>query len=268
MPPKLSVSDLNHFLDCPHACVWRLKHKLWTPPGPAARLGTLLHAYLQYRLLGATPPSHSDLVDDADIYPDYVRCLTSLEAWTPDFITLSTEKALDLRVWPWFTIVGRLDALVTDEEGTWSFQIKSMSKGKSPSNTIARVRLSHHEVTYHKLAEQAGIKLQGTILLTIRNLSQKDIAANVSPLIVTRLRRTKEEVDEIWLRDILPNFIKLHEATEIASEPNAEHLIQHNWQSCISRYNQRCPLFDACHGCGTPDTSRLEVLVDRYPEIS
>lgn len=265
--PILSISDLNHYLDCPYAAVWKHTHKLWTPPSASMRLGTAIHAYLESRLGGELPtPAMEDL--DPDIGPDYLQHMVHLESWEPDFKVLATEEALGHNFGP-FVLVGRLDARVEDAEGEWSFQVKTMGKGKNPATVLARTRLSHHEVAYHMLAHMAGHRLKGTILLMSRTLSQKDLKANVNPVSCTRLRRDYSEAEEIFWTDIYPPlraFAQDIEYDQGNRQPN-DPAIRRNWQSCINRYNQRCPLFDSCHGSGAVDTSGLVQMDDRYTDL-
>lgn len=268
-PTRLSISDLNHYLDCNYAAVWKLHHKLWTPPSAAMRLGTLIHAYAEGRF-GPDPGLAPRLEDiDPDVAENYFRVIKSLDAWTPDYEPGPREVGLSARFGT-FELVGRLDGVSKDEEGTWSEQYKSLSKGKSPEPVLARTRLSHHEVAYHKLAILNQLELQGTILVTIRNLSQKDIKDGVNPLSVTRLRRTPAEVEVIWHRDLAPPLRALaRDVTQVAATPDIlESHVPRNWNACIGRYGQRCPLFEACHGSGTVDTSRFEALPDRYADLA
>ena len=260
-PLVLSISDLNHWLDCHYAAVWKYTNKLWTGVGKSARVGTALHAYIQWRL-GGLPcaPSMKDL--DEEILPDYAAGVGMLQDWTPDFKTLSTETAFKL-AFGWGHLVGRLDGVVEDEEGKWSFQVKTLAKGTKPAPVLARMRLSHHEVAYHVMAHRAGVELQGTILLILRQLSQKDTADGVSPISVTRLRRTYEEAEEVFYQDLVPALNDFSE--DIDYFPTYDP--QRNRQACISRYRQVCPLFDACHKAGPIDLTALVRMDDRYADL-
>lgn len=263
---NLSVSDLLLFLRCPYAA-----HAAWThgvaAPTPAMRRGTAIHKALEHHLKGQPIPA--DLIDAvADADRKFTEAsIFRLADWKPSFTVDATEHPLsytysdrdaDLN----FTIVGRLDALVTDSAGAWSLQLKTLGKGKNLGLTMEKVRMSPHEIVYHWLAEQAGIKLRGTKLLLLKDLTIAEKAAGTDMLTLVDLPRTYDDVVAAFGQDIQPNFEAL--ADMLHYGPGYR-----NWTSCYGDFgNSPCTYYEHCHNGLPLPILPLTPKEDRYADLT
>ena len=265
---NLSVSDLLLYLRCPYAA-----HAAWShgvaAPTPAMRRGTAIHKALEHHLKGQPiPASLSESVADAD-RKFTEAAIFRLADWKPPFTVDAVEHPLtyhydDTKEGPGldFHIVGRLDALVTDSAGRWSFQLKTLGKGKNLGLTMEKVRMSPHEITYHWLAQQAGISLRGTKLLLLKDLTIAEKAAGTDMLTLVDLPRTDAEVIAAFDQDIMPRFMDLAEMLN-------DRPWSRNWTSCYGDFgNSPCTYYEHCHNGLPLAILPLTPKEDRYADLS
>lgn len=260
---------------CEYAAGIKHRHKRWSEPSSALRIGTAFHKGLEAKL-GGIPLTPLRIAGIASQVPDpkdakvAQRLLSALEAFKlPAWKVLGIEKPFSMKVQSGMhEIVGRLDGIVEDEEGLWSLQGKTISSSKDIEGEQEKVRLSPHEITYHRLCMEEGIDLKGTILVLGVKLSKKAEDAGVQMIQIHKLPRSVMAVAKAW-----PTLFDriLSVANKLESKP-IDRLFA-NTDNCLGQYgNSRCPLFVHCHHgaslSGTIESKLTMPLENRYGDLA
>lgn len=267
---NLSISDLLRYRTCPYSFVLS-KTAGWSAPSAAMRRGTALHLVLERKLSGE--PAELQAAEWANIdskdHAFVEQGAEALKYWSPGFHVQGTEVPLSfswsggIPAQPYLTLVGRLDA-IGEDQGLWSVQLKSVGKGQPLANKLEQVRTSPHEIAYHWLAAKAGMSLQGTILITLKELTKAQQAADTPILQVHHLPRTIGFVEQSFYRDIFPDLRDMAALAQTRSVSSAKR----DYLSCYGDFgNSLCPAFDHCHNEVPVPALGLIPQEDRYADL-
>lgn len=277
---KINISDFKGWRTCPYAA--KVKHEFgrWTPPTDAMRVGTAFHKGLELKLANK-PITGLDLeacvsgIEDISDAKTARELLAHLNTFTlPPGRALGSEVKLSTPLYDWdtgdmHTLVGALDGLWEDPDGLlWSLQAKTISSSKPIAHELNRVRLSFHELAYHKLAHDNKRYISGTLVIVGVKLTKKAKEAGQAPIFYEYMPRTWDESEEL-----LPSLEAelLRYAQDMDVDASRASMFR-NTDACLGQYgNSPCPLFVHCHQgadlAGVVDTTLTHIREDRYSEI-
>lgn len=137
-PASVSPSSLRDYEQCPKRFYWRVVRPLPSFSGPAARIGTEVHAWIEKRSMGQTTLLELDETPDMTTEelagePGKVDRLKDafLASRFADATPLWAERPFLLHI-DGFSVGGRIDAIYGTADGPW--EIVDYKTGKAPSD--------------------------------------------------------------------------------------------------------------------------------------
>jgi DNA helicase-2/ATP-dependent DNA helicase PcrA len=147
MPPTISVGGLIDYARCPKRFYWSTVRPLPRFSGPAARLGTQVHAWIERRSSGQTSLLELDEVPDLTAEelagtPGKIDRLqrTFLESRFAGVVPLYAERPFLLHL-DGFVVGGRIDAIYGTAEGPWQIVDYKTGRQPEPDDDLAGLQL-------------------------------------------------------------------------------------------------------------------------------
>ncbi len=135
VPGALGVTSLTTYARCPKQFYWSVVRPLPRRPGPAARLGTAIHRWIEQESRGQGRLLDLDALPDVDLEEEKTVADEARlkETWRGSRfageIPLSTERPFLLLLDGWL-IRGRIDAIYGEAEGPW--EVVDFKTGRVP----------------------------------------------------------------------------------------------------------------------------------------
>jgi DNA helicase-2/ATP-dependent DNA helicase PcrA len=193
-PKTLSASSLVDYDRCPKRFYWSAVRPLPRFSGPAARIGTEIHRWIERRAAGQGRLLEAD--DDVDLTqeelagdPGRVERLRQAFLTGPyaDRTPLFAERAFLLRVGP-YAVGGRIDAIFGDPDGPWDVVDWKTGTGEADALQLELYGLAAVEI-WHKPPED--------LTLSYCYLARDEVVTVPMPDPVEVRARIQREIDAI-----------------------------------------------------------------------
>ena len=182
-------------------------------------------------------------------------------AWTffqqplPFKEVLAVEEAMEVKLTSDLTLIGRVDAIVRDEEKRiWHLQWKSLGATTNPANFIRRIKRSLHEAAYSALIREAfpGEDYMGTRLQVFRKLPRQMRAGGhlVDRNPLEALVGSDLCINSAQQTRAFDDILGITERMEGEKVPGA--WVEQREKTCLGQFgNSPCAFLDVCDGFTT-----------------
>ncbi len=147
MPATIAVGGIVDYARCPKRFYWSVVRPLPRFSGPAARIGTEIHRWIERRSSGQT--TLIDLDEPPDLTPEEVTGEPGrlerlrqayLESRFAGLVPLHAERAFLLHVDD-FVLSGRIDAIYGEPDGPWEVVDYKTGRRPDPDDPLTRLQL-------------------------------------------------------------------------------------------------------------------------------
>jgi DNA helicase-2/ATP-dependent DNA helicase PcrA len=177
MPPTIAVGGLVDYARCPKRFYWSTIRPLPRFSGPAARIGTEIHRWIERRSSGQTSlielEEHPDLTaEELAGEPGRRERLRQAFLQSPfeGRVPLYAERPFLLHV-DGFVVSGRIDAIYGSPDGAWEIVDYKTGRRPAPDDDIARLQLD----LYALACTEIWGKRPGDLTLTYFYLSSGEL---------------------------------------------------------------------------------------------
>ncbi|MFM7718215.1 MAG: ATP-dependent helicase [Actinomycetota bacterium] len=200
LPPQISVNGVVQHARCPKSFYWTAVRPLPRASGPAARIGTDVHRWIERQSLGQATlleeDARPDLVDEELAgEPGRVERLQRayLESRFAGVVPLFVERSF-LLAFGRFTVGGRIDAIYGSEDGPW--EIVDWKTGRKPADdAVARMQLDLYALACMEVwrKRREGLRLTYLYLASGEEATHEpEDAATIRARVAERLASVEE----------------------------------------------------------------------------
>lgn len=179
MPRSLPVSSLVTYAGCPKRFYWSYVRPLPRRPGNAARIGTLVHAWIERRAGGQMPLLDVEQFEERDPTEFGTRIAELKDAYErsrfADMKPFASEQKIAL-VFDEVVVQGRIDAIFERPQGGW--EIVDFKTGRLPAADAATDRQLE---LYALAAQEIWNKAPEDLTLTFASIMEGERQVPVRP---------------------------------------------------------------------------------------